>query len=92
VVAPNLGVVAETVRKTASGLVFRPADGGDAGQKILKLVRDQRTRESLSQNSLNASRLFDFERELEALTGLYQRVLKSPGTVHPSYMGTRGRR
>jgi glycosyltransferase involved in cell wall biosynthesis len=53
-IAPDVGGFKEIIEENNCGLVYTPGDIKDAGEKLLKMIKDSSLRKDLGENGFNA--------------------------------------
>ncbi len=72
VVASNSMAIPELVKDSVNGFLFEPGDSIDAGEKILKLIKDKALRQKMSLGSLKNINDHDIHIVLARMEGIYK--------------------
>ena len=76
VVAPEFGVLKETVSHQNNGLIFEPANVNSLADALLKLVKDKTLRQQLAQNGTRAVQDYDIRSVAPKMAKVYRSVIK----------------
>jgi glycosyltransferase involved in cell wall biosynthesis len=76
VVAPNFGVLKETVTDKETGLLFEPFNADDLAAKMTLAVQDIELRKKMAQNGSRTVQGYDIRSVAPKMSAIYRSVVK----------------
>jgi glycosyltransferase involved in cell wall biosynthesis len=76
VVAPNFGVLKETISSGINGLLFEPGSVDDLAEKLTRTIKDKRLREHMAFNGAQTVQDYDIRSVAPRLSEIYRSVIQ----------------
>jgi glycosyltransferase involved in cell wall biosynthesis len=76
VVAPNFGVLKETVADGYNGLIFEPWNADDLAVKLISAIQDASLRSQIASNGVHTVAEYDIRAVAPKMAAIYQSVIK----------------
>jgi glycosyltransferase involved in cell wall biosynthesis len=76
VVAPNFGVLKETVADGYNGLIFEPGNADDLAAKLISAIQDAALRKQIASNGVQTVAGYDIRAVAPKMAAIYQTIAK----------------